>query len=290
MIPIGGPVREGVGLLGSPCFEIPRSVHRDHQFDNLSGGRQRRRRLAAKNRHNAATMGLHLLVRYIYVVGLMLIAFGPFGSADLPDWAATVATIMLDLAFTLVYFVLVEHAVTGFRPLQPRLCSIYQAAFWRHERFWKVPASAYAQIFNGTPFKNVVWRMLGVRIGRRVFDDGCAIVERTLVSVGSDCTLNAGSVLQSHSLEDGTFKSGYVTIGTGCTIGTGAFVHYGAAMGRGSVLDADSFLMKGEAVPPRTWWRGNPATEILAAAPPADTRATNTRAAFPPNHHLVSRM
>ena len=29
MIPIGGPVRENVGLLGSPCFEIPRSVQRD---------------------------------------------------------------------------------------------------------------------------------------------------------------------------------------------------------------------------------------------------------------------
>ena len=25
----------------------------------------------------------------------------------------------------------------------------------------------------GTPFKNLVWRLLGVRIGRRVFDDGC---------------------------------------------------------------------------------------------------------------------
>ncbi len=29
MIPIDGPVRENVGLLGSPCFEIPRAVERD---------------------------------------------------------------------------------------------------------------------------------------------------------------------------------------------------------------------------------------------------------------------
>ena len=29
MIPIDGPVRENVGLLGSPCFEIPRVVGRD---------------------------------------------------------------------------------------------------------------------------------------------------------------------------------------------------------------------------------------------------------------------
>ena len=273
MIPIAGPVREGVGLLGSPCFEIPRTVQRDHQFDHLGTGPELKRRLAAKNRHNAATMGLHLLVRYIYAAGLTLAAFWTFGSGDWPGWAATFAAIMLMLAFTVGYFVLVERAVTGFRPLQPRYCSIYQAPFWRHERFWKVPSDAFIQIFNGTPFKGVLWRLLGVRIGRRVFDDGCAIVERTLVTVGSDCTLGAGSIVHSHSLEDDTFKSDYVTIGTGCTIGTGALVHYGTTMGDGSVLDTDSFLMKGEHVPPHTQWRGNPATEVPATTAP-QVRAT----------------
>ena len=29
MVPIDGPVRQGVGLLGSPAFEIPRTVARD---------------------------------------------------------------------------------------------------------------------------------------------------------------------------------------------------------------------------------------------------------------------
>ena len=268
MIPIAGPVREGVGLLGSPSFEIPRSVHRDHQFDHLTTGPERQRRLAAKNRHNAVTIGLHELVRYLYIVGVVLVAFDPFGIGNLPDWAATATCILLDFAFALVYFVLVEHAVLAFRRLQPRFCSIYEAAFWRHERFWKVPSTAYFQIFNGTPFKNVMWRLLGVRMGRRVFDDGCGIVERTLVTVGSECTLNAGSVLQGHSLEDGTFKTDYITIDSGCTIGVGAFVHYGITMGAGSELDADSFLMKGENVPPRAWWRGNPATEAVITAPP----------------------
>ena len=46
-----------------------------------------------------------------------------------------------------------------------------------------------------------------VRIGRRFFDDGCYITERTLTPIGHDCTLNALSKIQSHSQEDGTFKS-----------------------------------------------------------------------------------
>jgi non-ribosomal peptide synthetase-like protein len=209
-------------------------------------------------------MGLYLLVRYLYVVGLILVVFWRFGSRGLPGWAATFAAIAGMLAFTLAYFVLVERAVTGFRPLQPRYCSIYQVPFWRHERYWKLHANAYLAMFDGTPFKGMLWRLLGVRIGRRVFDDGCSIVERTLTSVGSDCTLGAGSIVHSHSLEDGTFKSDHVTIGDGCTVGTGAWILYGTAMGDGSVLDTDSFLMKGEYVPPCALWRGNPAAEVPA--------------------------
>jgi non-ribosomal peptide synthetase-like protein len=273
LVPIAGPVREGVGLLGSPCFEIPRTVQRDHQFDHLGSGPELKRRLAAKNRHNGATMGLYLLVRYLYLAGVTLVAFWTFGSGNWPGWAAAAASAVFGLGFTVAYFVLVERTVTGFRALKPRYCSIYQAPFWRHERYWKVNSNPYQHIFDGTPFKGVLWRLLGVRIGRRVFDDGCAIVERTLVSVGDDCTLGTGSIVQSHSLEDGTFKSDHITIGAGCTIGTSAFLLYGTTMGDGSVLDTDSFLMKGEHVPPGTRWGGNPATEVTAVAP-ADPRSS----------------
>ena len=166
---------------------------------------------------------------------------------------------------------LVERAVTGFQALRPLCCSIYDRAFWRHERFWKVPSETYLQVFNGTPFKNVIWRLLGVRIGRRVFDDGCYLTERTLVTIGDDCTLNAGSVIQCHSQEDGAFKSDRIAIGAGCTLGVGAFVHYGVTMGDGAVLAPDSFLMKGEEIPPHAQWGGNPAREMPAmttAGPP----------------------
>ena len=40
MVPISGRVRENVGLLGSPAFEIPRSVERDSSFDHLKTGRR----------------------------------------------------------------------------------------------------------------------------------------------------------------------------------------------------------------------------------------------------------
>ncbi|MGW1887020.1 Pls/PosA family non-ribosomal peptide synthetase [Streptomyces sp. NPDC001970] len=264
MIPLDGDVREGVGLLGSPCFEIPRSVERDSRFDHLRSEGELHRHLAAKNRYNIRTMGFWLFVRWMHVFGLTLLGlatvdmYGVFGLLMIAFYLA------IALAFTAVYFTLVERLITGFRRLEPQLCSIYDPYFWWHERLWKVP-DEYLAAFNGTPFKNLVWRMLGVRLGKRVFDDGCALTERTLTTIGDDCTLNLSSKVQCHSQEDGTFKSAYSTIGTGCTLGVQAHVHYGVTMGDGSVLAADSFLMKGEEMPQHARWGGNPATELRDA-------------------------
>jgi non-ribosomal peptide synthetase-like protein len=264
MVPIDGPVRENVGLLGSPPFEIPRSVARDAAFDHLKKPRVMRRRLAAKNRHNVRSMATFLLFRWIQLLALVLIitissSFYPqFGSA------ATAVGIVAALVFNTFFMALAERAVMGFHALTPRFVSIYDPYFWRHERLWKVLATP---LFNGTPFKNVAWRLLGVRVGRRVFDDGCGISEKTLVTIGDDAVLNAGSVIQCHSLEDGTFKSDYTVLGAGAVLGVAAFVHYGVTMGEGSVLEADAFLMKGEETAPFTRWGGNPATEIQAEAP-----------------------
>ncbi|MGW1884456.1 Pls/PosA family non-ribosomal peptide synthetase [Streptomyces sp. NPDC001970] len=269
MVPIDGPVREGVGLLGSPSFEIPRTVMRDNRFDHLESGSELHRRLAGKNRHNATTAVLYLLARWIHFFVLTLIARA---AADLyPALGAPVVALagVLGLLFTVLHFALIERAVTGFAALKPLYCSIYEPSFWRHERFWKMASSQYVQVFNGTPFKNLVWRMLGARIGKRVFDDGCSLIERTLTAIGDDCTLNAGTVIQCHSQEDGAFKSDRTTLGAGCTLGVGAFVHYGVTIGDGAQLACDSFLMKGEEVPAHAHWGANPARHLREATPAA---------------------
>jgi non-ribosomal peptide synthetase-like protein len=262
MVPIDGQVREGVGLLGSPSFEIPRSVHRDSRLDHFRSGPGFRERLAAKTRHNTGTMARFLLLRWVQLLGvttIMLAALDFYGA--LGGVAIGLASV-LALLSSIAVQILAERIAAGFRSLQPQYCSIYQAYFWWHERYWKL--SPQLLILNGTPFKTLGWRLLGVRIGARVFDDGAAMNEKTLITVGDDCVFNAGSIIQPHSQEDGAFKSDRITIGSGCTVGVGALVHYGVTMGDRATLAADSFLMKGEDVPAQTRWGGNPAKPISA--------------------------
>jgi non-ribosomal peptide synthetase-like protein len=262
MIPLDGEVRSGVGLLGSPSFEIPRTVERDQAFDYLREGDELHHRLRAKNWHNLRTMGIFLLGRWLHVflvTVFALAAMDAYGGFAQLQMAVLFA---LSVLVTPVYYVLLERAIRGWRRLEPKYCSIYDPYFWRHERLWKIPGERYLHMFDGTPFKNLIWRGLGVRIGQRVFDDGCYMSERTLTTVGDDVMLNAGTKIQCHSQEDGIFKSDRTTIGDGCTIGVGAMVHYGVTMGDRSVLAPDSFLMKGEEIPRHARWGGNPAREM----------------------------
>ncbi len=263
MVPLEGEVREGVGLLGSPPFEIPRSVERDSRFDHLRTGEALTRGLAAKNRFNLQTMGIFLLTRWVGAFLVVLVDLAAFEFLE-GVLANTLLAILVALSpvVAALYYAAVEGCFEKLSPPPPAICSIYDPKFWWVERVWKLHPISFFHLFDGTPFLTLLWRVIGVRMGRRVFDDGVYISEPTLTSIEDDCVLNHRSLIQCESQEDGTFKSGRTEIGAGCTIGVGAFVHYGVTMGDGAVLAADSFLMKGEYVPPKARWGGNPAREM----------------------------
>ncbi len=263
MIPIAGKTHHGVGLLGSPPFEIPRSVERDSQFDHLRTGEALRRGLAAKNRFNLGTIGIFLTTRWLGVFLMVVIDLAAIERFN-GMLAHTITAVLLALSAVAAatYYALVERCFESLGPPPPPICSIYDSRFWWVERVWKLHPINFLHLFDGTPFKSVLWRLIGVRLGKRVFDDGVFISEPTLTVIGDECALNQQTILQCDSQEDGTYKSGPMTIGAGCTIGVGAFVHYDVTMEDGAVLAADSFLMKGETVPRASRWGGNPAREL----------------------------
>ncbi|WP_205761621.1 Pls/PosA family non-ribosomal peptide synthetase [Arthrobacter mobilis] len=265
-VPIDGPVRHDVGLLGSPAFEIPRSVLRDSLPQEHASPAQFHRDLSAKNRHNLCTMGMLMLVRWLNASLAMVALLVALELSDQFGFLALSASFVVMLLIGLLVPIGIERIVTGSRGLHPQLCSIYNPYFWWHERYWKLQIqSRRLTILDGTPFKPLVWRLLGVRIGSRVFDDGCSFPERSLVTIGSRCTLNAGSAIQCHSQEDGMFKSDHSALGDNVTLGVGCLVHYGVTVEDGAVVTADSFVMKGTTLPRGSVWGGNPADEVRAA-------------------------
>jgi len=265
MAPIDGPVRENVGLLGSPAFEIPRAASRDLEMLAAIGSEERARRLRRKTLLNVASIACLLASRWLVAfVGVYAFVWtaAVYGSNNV---LAMVVAAGVAIILSLAVFVLIERLSIGFGRLTPEIATVYDPAFWRVERHWKLSDTPLATAFAGTPMRNAISRLLGVKVGRRVFDDGCILSERTLVEIGDEANLNEHAIVQAHSLEEGVFKSDVVSIGAGAAIGVAALVHYGVTMGEGTHLDADAFLMKGEITPIGSRWRGNPAKLVSLA-------------------------
>ena len=142
MVPLDGEVREGVGLLGSPSFEIPRSVERDKQLD-VENADELRRRLPPRTcttpspwrcscwcggSCSSSSPSLYLAAVDLWT-SLGALAFA----------LATVGVFV----FTVVYYVLVERLIRPLMALRPQGCSIYDRTFWWHERFWKMSPVTY---------------------------------------------------------------------------------------------------------------------------------------------------
>ncbi len=277
MLPIDGPIRQNTGLLGSPAFEIPRCAARDVKLMAAFSETERRKRLAAKTRHNLATMTMllatHWFLEFLPIFTLSL-AGAVWGDEN---YLAMTAACGIAVALDLAILVFIDRASYGFRRMTPQITTIYDPAYWAVERYWKLSENELETLFAGTPVSPLFLRLLGVKVGRRVFNDGCGMSERTLVEIGDGVNLNARSYLQAHSLEEGVFKSDRIRIGADASIGVGGFVHYGVDLGEGAILDADAYLMKGEVAPARSRWRGNPAKMVCGPDVAKSGRATVVR-------------
>jgi non-ribosomal peptide synthetase-like protein len=202
---------------------------------------------------------------WLYIAGVLLalcLAFMHFSTYNI---ASIIAGLAFFAAFSILYFALVERASLNFGSLKSSVVSMYDDYYLFHERHWKFCSSPLIQLFKGTPFKNSFSRLLGVKLGKMVFDDGCQFFDKTLIEVGAYANLNAFSMFQGHSLEEGVFKSDHIVVGNGCSLGVASFVHYGVKIGDHVVIDPDSFVMKGENADAKTIWLGNPAKVVASA-------------------------
>jgi non-ribosomal peptide synthetase-like protein len=161
---------------------------------------------------------------------------------------------------------------------QPCTKPLWSSFVWRNELITAMhesfAAPALLNSLEGTPFLAPYFRLMGSRIGARVYLETTQITEFDLVDVGSDSSLNLTCTLQTHLFEDRVMKASTLRLGDGCTLGPWAVVLYDTEMNDGSSLGALSLLMKGEALPARTAWQGIPARRETAGRVEATPKAS----------------
>jgi len=118
------------------------------------------------------------------------------------------------------------------------------------------------EYLKGTLWLPLALRLLGVKIGERVWLNTTDITEFDRVRIGDDAALNDDSGPQTHLFEDRVMKVGSVDIGERTSVGARTVVLYDSKIGNDTVLEALSLVMKGENLPASSRWGGSPVRPV----------------------------
>ena len=139
---------------------------------------------------------------------------------------------------------------------------LWSSFVWRNEladTFVEVLAAPFfARIAVGTPVLNVWLRSVGARIGRGVWCETYWLPEADLVELRDGATVNQGCVVQTHLFHDRTLSLDTVVLREGATLGPNSVILPAASLGRHATVGPVSLVMRGESVPDKTRWIGNP--------------------------------
>lgn len=139
---------------------------------------------------------------------------------------------------------------------------LWSSFVWRNEltdAFVEMLAAPWlARASTGTPVLNLWLRAMGSTIGRGVWCETYWLPEPDLIELRSGSTVNKGCVVQTHLFHDRVLSLDTVTLRPGATIGPHSVILPAAELGRNSTIGPASLVMRGETVPDKTRWVGNP--------------------------------
>ena len=182
-------------------------------------------------------------------------AYGWLWTAALSGIVVIAASTLAAVVTTLAKWLLVGRLRAGDHPL-------WSSFVWRNELadtfVEAVAAPWFARPATGTPILNLWLRSLGARIGRGVWCETYWLPEADLIDLQAGSTVNQGCVVQTHLFHDRVLSMDAVTLRRGATLGPNSVILPAATLGRHATVGPVSLVMRGEFVPDRTRWIGNP--------------------------------
>ncbi len=147
---------------------------------------------------------------------------------------------------------------------------LWSGFVWRNEladTFVEVVAAPwFARAVVGTPILTSWLRSMGARIGRGVWCETYWLPEPDLIELRDGSTVGRGCVVQTHLFHDRILSMDTVTLRTGATLGPHSVVLPASSLGRHATIGPMSLVMRGEVVPHKTRWIGNPIGPWAGAA------------------------
>jgi acetyltransferase-like isoleucine patch superfamily enzyme len=113
-----------------------------------------------------------------------------------------------------------------------------------------------------TPFANLLFRLLGAKLGKNVQFNSKYVFDASLLEIGDNTVVGGGAIINGHIVERGKLILRKVTIGKNVLIGSHATVMPGCEIGDRAIIGASAVLLKDTKVEPRDIWFGLPAESL----------------------------
>ena len=267
---VPGAEAPGSSWLGSPALFLPQRAE-SHAFGaetTFEPSRRLRYQRAAIELARITLPATCFLVLTSVLLSVFLLIHD-----QVALWVLALLFPFLYLGFGLaagLFVVAAKWVVMGrYRPCERPLWSPF---VWKNELVTSLhdnfAATFLVESLRGTPFIAWYFRLLGSKIGRRVFMNTTELTEFDLITIGDDVALNADATVQTHLFEDRVMKMSTIALGPKCSVGSLSLVLYDTTMAEGARLGDLSLLMKGEVLPSWTGWEGIPAARSQTFPPP----------------------
>jgi non-ribosomal peptide synthetase-like protein len=121
---------------------------------------------------------------------------------------------------------------------------------------------SFLEFVTPSPFAQLYYRLMGMKIGRDVHINSTAIADPSLITLGDGVTIGGSASVMAHYAQGGYLILAPVRIGAGATIGLRAIVMGGVDIGEKAKVLAGSFVLPNSRIPPGEMWGGIPARRL----------------------------
>lgn len=223
---------------------------------------------------------LTVVIQLLFAIFMYLMGSLFFGAALVPGlalvfnvWQTTVAMtpllrlFLIGLTLSLGYFIfgLMLVVLVGlFRTLlQLKLKEGTHPLFSPETMKWAFISSLFLMIHYTfidfillTPFANLLFRLLGAKLGKNVQFNSKYVFDATLLEIGDNTVIGGGAIINCHIVERASLKLKKVKIGSNVLLGSHCTIMPGCEIGDRAIIAAGTIVPKGTIVPARTVYAG----------------------------------